>query len=158
MKTKIKNIRKWLKKAPERIYNFLDRGDPAWLTEIWGAVLRIHESRKMKKLLKSFMPDYMKITNNSIFLHADKIPSNSDVMIEIKKLKDCFIENGFEKFGKVNNDNDSIVSTFYKKGLGYVHTFVYLNGGCEIEYVDEVVKKTKITGLCRKFIDELNSN
>ena len=149
---------RWVKKLTRKLYKMIDRGDPTWFPKIWIKVKETHKERKINKLLKSFLPDYLNFSGNYVFLHTNKIPKDSDIMLEIKKLRNLMIENGFEKYGNVDNDDDSIKTAHYKKGFGFVYIYVYLNGGCEIEYVDKTVKQTKITGLCKKFIDELNKS
>jgi len=165
---------KKLKAILTKIYKKFDKGDPSWLSFFKSIRIEISfkfpfkewkKARGMDKLIKTIMPDYVSLSNKGwIFLHEYKIPKGSDPVLELKKLIGILKANGFKKSQKIEADmdkelgNNSFSSRFEHDLYGGVYLHIYFSDSCDIEYVEETIKKPQITGICEKVLEELNAN
>ena len=67
------------------------------------------------------------------------------------------INNGFEKYGNINSDHDSFNSKYYHEKYGMISIWIYMDNFCDIKYVEQMVKKVELTGLCAEVLKELNN-
>ncbi len=160
-----KKLWRWVKKLPKRLYGFIDKGEPSWLSlfgliriTITIPIKSIYRMRQKRKYLLSFLPSYYKIYYEMFFLHTDKIPKNSNAVLELKKLKILMENHGFMKDSKITSDEDTFRSSYTHNKHGQISMFIYIDDFCDIEYVDVMKQEPVMTGMCAKVLEELNSN
>lgn len=141
----MKIIKKLKKKFNESVFN-----------EILIVIKRFHKEKQQEEYLRSFLPDYYNVNFGSIFLHTQKIPENSNALLEVKNLKKIMIDNGFKKYN-ITSDNDSFRSIYYHKKYGMISIWIYMDDVCDIKYIKQTVKKAQLTGLCAEVLKELNN-